>query len=135
MAYSFLDSNVLVFSIDTKNHPDQAIRAKVIIAEGGVISTQVLNETVNVCLKRLKLPLIEIERNLNDFRQRLTIVPFTEQITFKALTLMKKYSTSWWDALIVSAALENNCDTLITEDLKSFPSFEGRLKVVNPFKI
>ena len=40
---------------------------------------------------------------------------------------------SYWDALIVAAALLSGCDTLYTEDLEQGRTFDGQLTVVNPF--
>jgi predicted nucleic acid-binding protein len=55
-------------------------------------------------------------------------------ITKSALNLKSRYGISWFDSLIVAAALVANCSLLYTEDLQNGMVFEGRLKVVNPFK-
>jgi predicted nucleic acid-binding protein len=50
----------------------------------------------------------------------------------EALTLHRRYSLSWYDSLIVSAASESQCKILYSEDLQDGQSFGG-LKVRNPF--
>ena len=50
-----------------------------------------------------------------------------------AYDIKKRYKFSWWDSLIVSTALENDCNTLLSEDLQHNQLIEGRLRVINPF--
>ncbi|OQB67484.1 MAG: hypothetical protein BWX92_04000 [Deltaproteobacteria bacterium ADurb.Bin135] len=57
----------------------------------------------------------------------------TEENTLQALTLIEKYSLSFYDALIVSSALDSNCTVLLTEDLQSGLFINDRLRIVNPF--
>lgn len=52
-----------------------------------------------------------------------------------ATRLAQRYSLSWFDALIVAAALECGCDTLYSEDLRTGQLFDGTLRVVNPFVV
>lgn len=51
----------------------------------------------------------------------------------KAMQIEAQTQISYWDALIVAAALLSGCDTLYTEDLQHGRVFEGQLTVVNPF--
>jgi predicted nucleic acid-binding protein len=50
-----------------------------------------------------------------------------------ALDIRERYSFSWYDSLIVAAALEANCDTLYSEDMQNSQVINGRLSIVNPF--
>lgn len=56
-----------------------------------------------------------------------------EAIVGAAMRLEARYRISYWDALILAAALASGCDTLYSEDLQNGQVFEGQLKVVNPF--
>lgn len=40
---------------------------------------------------------------------------------------------SWWDCLIVAAAIAQGCDTLATEDMQHGRVLDG-LRIVNPFR-
>jgi predicted nucleic acid-binding protein len=50
----------------------------------------------------------------------------------EALAIHIRYKLSWYDSLIVAAALEAKCDVLYTEDLQHGQRF-GDLVVMNPF--
>jgi predicted nucleic acid-binding protein len=61
------------------------------------------------------------------------VVPVKAATIHEAIRVARRYCLSYWDALIVAAALLLNCDTLYTEDMQHRQVFENRLKVVNPF--
>jgi predicted nucleic acid-binding protein len=47
---------------------------------------------------------------------------------------MGKYRFSYWDSLILAAALESTCSFVYSEDLQDGQRIENRLTVINPFK-
>ena len=53
----------------------------------------------------------------------------------KAIRIAERYRLSIWDAAIVASALLAECEALYTEDMQDGQVFEGRLTVVNPFKL
>jgi predicted nucleic acid-binding protein len=63
-----------------------------------------------------------------------TIVPIGFQTYHLAFRLRSEYSLSFWDSLIVSSALENNCTTLYSEDMQHQQYIENQLLIINPFK-
>jgi predicted nucleic acid-binding protein len=52
--------------------------------------------------------------------------------TYRAIELKSKYQLSFWDSLIVSAALEKECSIIYSEDMNDGQIFEGSVKVINP---
>lgn len=58
-----------------------------------------------------------------------------EAITLKALSLLKKYHFSFYDALIVAAALQTNCDILFSEDMQHNLIVNDSLRIVNQFLV
>lgn len=138
---AFLDTNIFVYDVDA-GAPDlkQTIARELIDASlsssKGVISYQVVQEFVNVALRKLKR-----SPEKEDFRDyvallmfRHTVVPSSTGLVMAALDCVDRYRISWYDALIVSAAVEADCSVLYTEDLQDGMKF-GRLKVVNPFRV
>lgn len=53
----------------------------------------------------------------------------------RALSIFVTYRYSYWDSLIIASALEANCSILYTEDLQDGQIVEGKLKIINPFKL
>jgi predicted nucleic acid-binding protein len=52
----------------------------------------------------------------------------------KANVLKNKYGYSFYDSLILAAALECGCNTLYSEDMHDGQVIESSLKIINPFK-
>ena len=47
--------------------------------------------------------------------------------------LAERYGLSIYDAMIVAAALDADCDILWSEDMQNGMTIEGRIAIVNPF--
>lgn len=128
---AFLDTNVLVYllSADTR----KADIAETLVAAGGIVSVQVLNEAVAVARRKLALPWAEIQAWLAAVRACCRVAPLTEADHDLALDLATRHGLAWYDALIVASALHSGASTLLTEDLQHGQRFGGRLRVVDPF--
>jgi predicted nucleic acid-binding protein len=127
---AFFDSNVLVYAYSTDPRRDRALNT---IADGGIISVQVLNEFTNVLHRKQKQDWPVIEAALSSIFFRFPdIRPLTAATHAAALALARDHHLQFYDALIVAAALEAGCDTLFSEDMQHGRSFSG-LTIVNPF--
>ncbi len=130
-AKSFLDTNILIYAFS--NDPAKAERAAEALAAGGTISVQVLNEFVNVCRKKLKLDWKEIQERLAVVRALVSeVVPVGIDMHEKAVALARDYGFSFYDALIVAAAMALNCTDLLTEDMQDGCVLMN-LTIRNPF--
>jgi predicted nucleic acid-binding protein len=131
MPGSFVDTNVLVYlaSGDTA----KADRAEMLVAEGGRISVQVLNELANVGRRKMLLSWDETKALLSLVRELLAVVPLTIDTHETGLTIAARYNLSIYDAMIVAAALEANCDVLWSEDMHDGLIIDGRLRIADPF--
>lgn len=132
---SLLDTNILVYA-DTGDDPRRQQRALQLIREhrlGGhaVLSVQVLQEFTNVALRKLRLPPALVRERLS-FYQRFELVPTTPVLIEGALDLHVLHGLSFYDALVVQAALAGGCQRLLTEDLQHGARVKG-LQIVNPF--
>jgi predicted nucleic acid-binding protein len=132
-AAPFLDTNVLVYAALSLNDP-RSEPARALLARGGTLSVQVLNEFANVARRKLGRPWPEVARALAAIR---TLCPPPAPITLAtheaALRLSERLGFAFYDALIVSAALDAGCAILFSEDLQDGQVVEGRLAVRNPF--
>lgn len=68
------------------------------------------------------------------FIQVFQVVPLTKNTISVAIEVMKKYHFSYWDSLILAAALGSGCTHIYSEDLQPGQQIEEKLMVVNPFK-
>ncbi len=134
----FLDTNVLVYSFD-KSAPGKQTIAQGLIkhalsTQRGVISTQVIQEFLNVALRRFATPLI-----VSESREYLTSVltPLCQHFPttgFYNLALLVREETgySFYDTLILTAAIEMGCSSLLSEDLQGGRVVRG-VTIRNPF--
>jgi predicted nucleic acid-binding protein len=131
MPGSFLDSNVILYL--ASGQPAKADRAEELVASGGTISVQVLNEIANVARRKMGMSWAETRDFLSMVCGLLTVEPVTLEIHDAGIHLAERYRLSVYDAMIASAALLAECDTLFSEDLQDGLLVNGRLRVVNPF--
>lgn len=131
MPGSFFDTNVLVYL--ASGDPEKADRAEALLAKGGMISVQVLNELTNVARRKMGLSWAEIRSFLSLLRALLSVHPVTVETHEAGLDLAERHTLSLYDAMIVAAALHAGCDTLWSEDLQHGRVIDDRLRIVNPF--
>jgi predicted nucleic acid-binding protein len=99
-----------------------------------MISYQVVQEFLNLAVKRAVIPITvsDAEQYLSDVLHPLLSVHSSKELFVEALHLHSRYKLSWYDTLIVAAAIRSECQVLFTEDLQHGQKF-GRLCVENPF--
>ena len=131
MPGSFLASNIVLYL--ASEDLLKADRAQELVAEGGTISVQVLNEIANISRRKMGLSWAETRNFLLMIRGLLKVEPITIEIHDVGISLAERYQLSVYDSMIVSAALSAECDTLLSEDLQNGLLINGRLRVLNPF--
>jgi predicted nucleic acid-binding protein len=132
----FLDTSIFVYSFD-RSAPSKARKAEQLISKAlatrkGVVSYQVIQEFFNVALKRFSMPMRTAEQYLGTVFRPLASVHSSVALYGEALRLHRKGGLSWYDSLVVGAAIQANCDLLFTEDLQHGQRF-GNLQIVTPF--
>lgn len=127
----FFDTTVLIYAISEVD-PRAAI-AEELLAAGGHISVQVLNEFAAVARRKLKMPWKEITDALAAIRELCKPpAPLTVEVHESGLKLAERHKLNLYDALILAAALDAGCDTLYSEDMQDGQKI-GSLTIRNPF--
>jgi predicted nucleic acid-binding protein len=132
-AKHFLDTNVLIYAV-AKNDP-RASQAEGLLASGGVVSIQSLNEFVSVARRELGMSW----REVNELLDLICIlcpnpVPMSLDTHRTGLAIAEKYGYGIYDALLIAAALESGCKTLYSEDLQDGQAINRQLTIRNPFR-
>ncbi len=130
MSKPFIDSNVILYLLSANAR--KADQAEHIVASGGVISVQVLNEVTSVCRKKLTMDWAEIEAVLQAIKASLDIVPLTEASHNKAVAIAQRYKLSFYDAHIYASAMIAGASVLLSEDMQAGLNMDG-LTVKSPF--
>ena len=131
-AEPFFDTNVLLYLMSAD--AAKADRAETLLADGGTISVQVLNEFASVALRKLEMPVAELREILEPVRSVCRVEPVTEDTHDRAIALLERYSFSFYDALLIAAALRAGCSRLYSEDLQHGQLIDRQLRIVDPFR-
>lgn len=132
----FIDSNIWLYSFLRQDEEKRKTAKKLIKSskrKSTFVSTQIINE---VCfnLKKNSVPESEIKEILTSFYSDYKVIYFSEAIMYNASELREKYSISFWDSLVMAAALTRDCKILYSEDMQHGQVFEDKLTIKNPFK-
>jgi predicted nucleic acid-binding protein len=132
-ARPFLDTNVLLYVVGQTDR--RTAIAERLVAGGGVVSVQVLNELASVLRRKLEMPWKEVRDALGAVRTLCPDpVPLTAETHDAALQIAEKYGYHIYDALVVATAIEAECTTLYSADLQDGQIIDDRLTIRNPFK-
>lgn len=132
MPVSFFDTNVLLYM--ASSDAAKADKAEAVVAAGGAISVQVLNEFTNVARRKMEMSWADTHAFLSMLRELLAVHPLTIEIHETGLALAERYGFSTYDAMIAASALHAGCDTLWSEDMQHGMALEEGLHIVNPFR-
>jgi len=135
----FIDTNIFVYSFDNRQ-PSKKVRSSALIQEAlktgmGVISTQVIQEFLNVATQKFAIPMrIEDAKGYT----RLVLNPLCQvypdlALYESCLELQAETRYSFYDALILAAAVRGGCDLLYSEDLQDGQQVRG-VKIINLYR-
>lgn len=135
MRRDFLDTNVLLYADDLDAGERREVARRLVgdalRRRSGVISTQVLQEYFVNATRKLGVEVVVARRKV-ELLSTLEVVRIEPAMVVEAIDLTRLHSISFWDALIVRAAVAAGCKRLVTEDLQDGWTVEG-VTVTNPF--
>ncbi len=134
----FLDTNIIVYSFseDSKKRSVAINLIRNALESGkGVVSSQVVQEFVNVALFKFKVPLKAEDciEYIKKYLEPLCDVNTDLEMIQEAIRIRIGNKISFYDSLIIAAALQSECNLLYSEDLNHGQKIRN-LKIVNPFK-
>lgn len=135
MTMLFVDSNVVVYSLDSRDPRKKAACLAWLKALGAknalTLSPQVCAEVRSVAVRKLKIA----SKTANEAVRALLpwcTAPLSAAEVEAAFELSERWNLSWWDALILASAKSAGCTHLLTEDAQSAPLIEG-VRIIDPF--
>jgi predicted nucleic acid-binding protein len=135
----FLDSNVLIYQLDPRDLRKQAVAERLVktaLAEDNAcISFQVVQECLNTVLRKaeVRLDARRAQVWLDTVLAPLVRISSSASLYREALAIHLRWKFTFFDSLIVAAALEAGCKRLLSEDLQHDQRIDG-LRIENPFK-
>lgn len=133
----FLDTNIIVYAHDRSSGEKHAVAREIMDylweSRKGVISVQVLQEFFVCVTKKIVKPLhLKNARTILEYLLNWDVVVNDKYITLKAIDLQEKYQFSFWDSLVIQAAIQGKARILFSEDLADGQVVKD-LKILTPF--
>jgi predicted nucleic acid-binding protein len=129
----FADTNVVVYAYSRTEKGKQAKASDILVNHDCLVSTQVLNEYCNVCIRKNFIPVSDIQKDINEILNNCGLYIVNETTISKALFVKNRYGFSYYDSLVIASALKCECSVLFSEDMQHGQIIENTLEIVNPF--
>ncbi|MDG2989872.1 PIN domain-containing protein [Candidatus Synechococcus calcipolaris G9] len=129
-----LDTNLWVY-LYSKNPADKYEKVNALLSsqiESLIMSTQILGELYNVLLKKKFRTQAQAQEVISQLVAGFDITEIPATQVIEAIKINVCYGYSYWDSLLVSTALLNNCSILYSEDMQHDQLIEGKLRIINP---
>ncbi len=133
----FIDTNLWIYLYADDSDKEKVEKVSSLVDKHFVdinISTQVPGEFFHVLTKKGLKEKEEARQMVLDLIENFVVVDVLQSLVIKATDLSFHYGYSYWDSLIVAAALENNCSILYTEDMQDGQVIESKLRIINPIE-
>ncbi len=134
----FIDTNVFVYSFD-QSQRTKHLRSLQLIQSAlqtglGIISTQVIQEFLNVATRKFA---VSMKPEDSKAYLRLVLNPLCQvypdlSLFESSLDLQAETGYSFYDSVILSAAIRSECNFLFTEDMQDGQEIHGVL-IKNPY--
>ena len=129
----FLDTNILVYSYSVNELEKRTIARNLILNNFSFISTQVLQELSNTITRKLGFSFDDAIKVVEEMSKNNNLHTNTKITILNACEIAARYQLSFYDSMIVAAALESNCEILYTEDMQHNQIINNPLTITNPF--
>lgn len=128
----FLDSNVILYLNDEIGSRKKE-KVKNLLLANPIISSQVVFECLNVCLRKFKYPKEKAILFVTNLFKTCTVIGEEKETCILAIELFSKHHLQAYDSKIVASAIDAGCSILYSEDMQNGLVIDGKLTIVNPF--
>jgi predicted nucleic acid-binding protein len=134
----FLDTNILVYAFDVSAGRKHEVAKRIVIdlwdTKDGILSTQVLQEFFVSVTKKIPKPInARLAREIVSDLLKWDIIINDKNSLLEAIDIHIRYNYSFWDSLLIQAAIRSGAALLLTEDLTDSQKIKG-ISIKNPFK-
>ena len=134
-AKAFVDNNIWLYSLIQNGDDNRHLRAADLLLQLDcpVINSQVIRETCSNLIKKSLMSEEQVRILIQGWYQGCKVIHSNASQHLLASHLRGSYSFSYWDSLVVAAALDAGCTTLFSEDMQHGQKVESGLTIINPF--
>jgi predicted nucleic acid-binding protein len=131
-ADSFFDTNVALYAVIEDQ--DRFATAQRALANGGIVSVQVLNEMTNTLRRKFRLGWDDVATHVGMIAGLMDdVVPVTLDAHARARDIAERHNLQFYDSLLLASALEAGCRRFVSEDMQDGLCIDS-LTVENPFR-
>ncbi|MDR1569033.1 MAG: PIN domain-containing protein [Oscillospiraceae bacterium] len=130
---AFVDTNIMVYLYSGDEPIKRGLAIKTMEQFECCISIQVLNEFAAVFLRKFRIPAAKVLDAINEITEHVAILPIDENTVRKALLITERHGFSYYDSMIIAAALEGGCGILLSEDMQHGQLVDERLTIRSVF--
>ena|SRR5665213_1381337 len=128
----FFDTNILAYYYTRTDLLKRQRVGSLLMEDERIVSTQVLSELSNVLSSKVKQSWPIIRGVIHEVCDSFTLIAVTEVTVTSAISLAERYKYSYYDSLILAAAIEASCSILYYEDFQHNQVIE-LVRIINPF--
>lgn len=131
----FIDTNIWLYALIPNADDSKHVLATefVLRLKRPLINSQVIREASSNLLKKAGIAEVKLRAIIQDWYRACEVYPSNAAQHVLASELRQQYAFSYWDSLIVAAALDAGCTTLFSEDMQHGQTIDDRLTIINPF--
>jgi predicted nucleic acid-binding protein len=129
----FLDTNIIIYLYSETEPLKRKKAIKCIDTDEVWISTQVINESINVFRRKFTLNTNQIKEILSELLAEFYVAIISDKTIYSALDISNHYGYSYFDSLMLASGLEMQCKIIYSEDLQHGQYINNLLTIINPF--
>lgn len=131
----FIDTNIWLYSLLDTGEAEKTEAAQALIKSSeAIVSPQVISEVCANLVKKAKMPEEEIRKFIEGIYAKHRVTEYDMRVFLAASELREEYSLSFWDSLIVSAALLSGAEVIYSEDMQDGLLVRETVQIINPLK-
>jgi predicted nucleic acid-binding protein len=115
--FAFIDTNILIYAFSENDLSKKILAINAIDMYTCIVSTHILNEFSNVCIKKLHYPIDQIHESIDQILDVCDLFIVDETVIHDALNIYDRYRFSYYDSIVVASAVKCSCRFLLSEDL------------------
>lgn len=130
---AWIDTNIWFYALSAGDETKRLAANRLLDSlERPVINSQVIRELCINLLKKSSYDEAAIQELVASLYRDCHVAPENASVFLRASELRKQHSFSYWDSLIVGAAMEAGCETIYSEDMQHGQTIDGQLTICNP---
>lgn len=133
----FIDTNIWLYAFISSQDESKSKIAQNLLRthhDKLVISTQIINEVCVNLLRKAKMEESALQQLIHSFYGQYEVIKLEKDILVSASVLRQRNSLSYWDSVVVAAAMKAGASTLYSEDMQHGQVIDSKLTIVNPFQ-